>query len=84
MRRIVHKMSQRDQRVRLAATVGKLKLTNRLVVLADKAGHYVLDQFPQVVRRIGQREELRRVLVYGPRAFLHDHVVQIRGEHRKR
>ena len=82
--RVVHQVEQRDQRVRLAAAVGEIQLAHRLVALARQPPHHVPRQVAQVVGRVGQRKELRRVFVNRALAFLEDDLIQIGGEHRQR
>ena len=82
--RVVHQVSEGDERVGLAATIVDGELAIRLVALPRQADTDVLDQLAQIVGRVGEREELCRVLVHRPPAFLHDHVVQVGGEYGQR
>ena len=56
--RFPEQVIQRDQRVRLAAAVGQFQLAHGLVALPVQPRRHVLDQLPQGVGRVGQREEL--------------------------
>ena len=71
---------QRNERVRLAAAVRQLQLAHGLVALPAQPRRHVLDQLPQGVGRVGQREELLRFLVHRPLAALQGHLVQVRRE----
>ena len=77
--RITQQMQQRDECVRLATTIGHLKLSDGLVVVARQPLDHILGQFAQVVGRVGQGEELGGFLIDLPR-LVHHHVVQIRRE----
>src|ERR1700686_3131757 len=74
-------MPQRDERVRLAAAVGQFELPNGLVVLARDTSHDVADKLSEVVRRKRQREKACRIFVDRLLSALHQHFVEIGGEH---
>ena len=75
---------ERDQRVGLAAAIGQLQLADRLVAPPVEAKGHVLHQFPQRVRRVGEREERLRVFVDRPAPLPQGHFVQVGGELRQR
>jgi hypothetical protein len=79
-----HHVQQGDQRVGFATAVGQFELAHGLVVLSRHPQHHVPHQAAQVVCREGQGEELRRVLVHGPLAALHEDFVEVRGEDAQR
>ena len=63
---IVEQVMESDERVRLAAAVRHLELADGLGILARQSPRDVLDQLPQRVGGVGQREELLRILVDRP------------------
>ena len=76
-RRIAEQVIERDQRVRLAAAVGQLKLPHRLVAMPGQPPSDVLHQLAQRVRRIGEREELLRFFVDRTPALRQRDLVQV-------
>ena len=80
----VGQMPQGDEGVRLAADVVDGELAVRFIGPGVEAQADVLDQFPQVVGRLSESEELGRVLVDGTPPFLHNHVIQVGGEYGQR
>ena len=73
--RVVGQVTQGDESVSLAAAVVYGELPVCLVGPAGQAQADVLDQFPQVVGRVGEGKELGRVFVDRTPALLHHHVV---------
>ena len=82
-RRIAEEVVEHDQGVGLPPAVGQFELPHRLVALPIESMRHVLDQLPERVRRKRQREELRRVLVHGPRPRSLRDFVQVGGELRE-
>ena len=64
----------------LAAAVGHLELADRLGALAGEPGGNVLDEVPEGVGGVREREELRRVLVDGAASGPGEDLVEIGGE----
>ncbi len=79
MVRVVDEVVERDQRVGLPAAICQLKLPDRLLVLAGQSQHDVPRQLSDVVRGVGEREELSRVLINGPRRP-HHYVIEVGSE----
>ena len=73
-----------DQGVGLAAAVGQFELPYRLVALPREPSGDVLHQLAQGVGRIGEGEELLRLLVHRATALPEGHLVQVGGEFRER
>ena len=79
-RRVAEEVVEGDESMGLAAAVGELELAHRLVALSCEPRRDVLDELPQRVGRIGEREELLRVLVYRAAALRERHFVQVGRE----
>ena len=79
---VFYQMLERDERVRLAPAVVDGECAVRLVALSRQPQGDILDQFAQVVRGIGEDEELGGILVNRALTLLHHHVVQVGGKHR--
>ena len=82
--RIVHQVPEGDERMSLAAPVVDRQLAVGPVASAGQAQDHLLDQLAQIVGGIGEREKFGGILVDRAPALLHDHVVEIGGEHRQR
>jgi len=91
--RIVDEMEERDERVRLTAAVGQLKLLYRLIAPSSQPEQDRLDQLPQVESWVRASKELppvavdalrRPVGVALARAFTHGHGIEIGGKGRQR
>ena len=78
--RLVEEVVQGDERVGLATTVGHLELADRLGAPASEPGGDVPDEVPEGVGGVGEREELRRVLVDGAASGPGDDLVEVGGE----
>ena len=76
-RGVAEQVAERDQRMRLPAAVGQLELPHRLVAPPREPRRDVLHQLAQRVGRVGQCEELGRVLVDGPSPLGQRNLVQI-------
>ena len=73
-------MKERNERVRLAASVRELELANGFLVLARQAADDVTRQVEERRRRVRQSKELLGVFIDTPPAALQGDVVQVRGE----
>ena len=67
--------------MRLAAAVVDGELAVRFVGSGIKSQADILDQFPEVVGRESEGEELGWVFVDGTPPLLHHHVVEVGGEY---
>ena len=74
-------MTQRDQCVGLAATVGQSQLADDPVVLACQPQHHIPHQLAQIVGGEGQRKEMLRPLVDRALPALHYDLVEVGGKH---
>ena len=82
-RGIAEEVVEGDERVGLPPAVGEFELPDRLVALPVEPVRHVLHQFPERMRREGQRKELRRILVHGPRPRSLRHLVEVGRELRQ-
>ena len=81
--RVPEQVVEGDQGMGLAAAVGQLELPYRLVALPRQPPGDVPRELPQRVGRVGEREELLRLLVDRAAALPERHLVQIGGELRE-
>ena len=81
--RVPEQVVEGDQGMGLAAAVSQLELPHRLVALPRQPPGDVPRELPQRVGRVGEREELLRLLVDRAAALPESHLVEIGSELRE-